>query len=451
MKNLYLLFTVLVSLVFVLLQVQVIAAEHELPLMDLVKEPRLQKDLKLSDAEFRKFQDFFKDLEKLIVEIDNGAEKLVAEMAADIPEQNSQNVPTKVLEAIEKYFDSNADLIRKETQIVREKLRKTLSEEQYEKFSTRVVQVYIGQPEGYMFVDLFDALKLTDSQKQKLADHYKKHTIDRIRDEHQNLPAAEIRKKIEESAEQFEQQFMSAVQRKKLDDLIKLMPSYVRLLIFPEELTEYDSLHKPSSAVPYAMRLALKQDFLDGIRREANLSSEESRRFLSVLQKTGKKFQILYYDYQVAVRGGMKQDEALQTWIRGQTGIYAGFVKELQAFLSPDKRRLVQIRMTQLASHDLIMSFVFLCEEFDATNDNRKNAMIYEYKTVKDYLELVTNAKTPQERQAGEKKHGENRTQYMKEFSKDLTTAQQTMFLSKILQGRPDYVNKINDMESGTK
>ena len=174
------LYIIVCCLVFVPLQTRTIVAENEVPLMALVKAPGLQKDLKHSDAEFQKFQAIFNDLEKLVIEIDNGAEKLVVEMVGDIPEPNPQNVPAEVQEAIEKHFNSQADLVRKETQNVREKLRKTLSEEQYEKFSTRVVQVYIGLPDGYLFVDLFDALKLTDNQKQKLADHYKKRNRSRI-------------------------------------------------------------------------------------------------------------------------------------------------------------------------------------------------------------------------------------------------------------------------------
>jgi len=436
-KHLYSLLTVLTCLFLVLSQVQTVAAEKEVPLLlALVKAPELQKDLKLSDAEFQKFQSLFDGLEKIILEAES-----------DIAEQEKK---LESLEEIEKQLNTLSDRVRKETQNVREKLRATLSDEQYGKFSKRVVQVYVGMPQGYVFVDLFDALDLTDNQKQKLADHCKKHTLDGIRDQQQNLPAAQAQQREEESVQKFEQ-FMTAAQREKMNDLcLKLMPSYVRLLIFPEELTEYDSLHQPSDGFPRAMRLALKQEFLDGIRREAKLSSDESQRLLTVLQQTGKKFQLLYYDHYIALREGMKPDEALQTWIRGQAGIYTEFNKELQAFLTPEKRKLLQVRITQMASDDLITSFVFLCEEFEATNKNRNNAMFYLYKTIKAYR-AVTNAKTPQEQQAERQKFKEQRSQYMKEFTADLTVAQQTMFISKILRGRPDYVNQITEAEDNSR
>ena len=432
------LFTVLICLALVPSQARANVEENEIPLVALVKSPGLQNDLKLSDADFQKFQRLFSKLFQLTVEMD---------MNASEPKPGSDPI-----EEISKYLNEQVGRIRKETQNVCKGLQQMLSEEQYEKFSTRVIQVYVGMPVGYVFVDLFDASKLTDDQKQKLSDHYQKHMLDRIRDQIQKLPAATARQRADDSAEEFDQ-FLTATQRKKMNDLcLGLMPSYVRLILFPEELTEYDSLHQSSDAVPRAMRLALKQDFLDEIRREAKLSSNESQQVLTALQKTGKIFQILYYDYQVNLHSGMQQDEALQTWIRGQAKVYTEFHRELQAFLTPEKRKLLQNRMTQMASNDLIMSCVFLCEEFAATNDNRKNAMFYEYKTIKAYRELTSNTKiSPQEQQEVERKYAEYKSQCMKEFTADWSTDQQTMFVSKILQGRPNYISQINNVEDAQK
>lgn len=76
--------------------------------------------------------------------------------------------------------------------------------------------------------------------------------------------------------------------------------------------------------------------------------------------------------------------------------------------------------------------------------------MLYEYKTIKGYRELTADAKTPQQLQAAKQKYAEYKKQCMKEFAADWTDAQQTTFISKIMQGRPDYVNQVNNAEDGT-
>ena len=400
---------------------------QDAPIMSLAKAPALKEDLKLSDADYQKFQTIFDNFEKTMAEMEK---------------KMSGIDPDKVTpQEVEKYFHEQIELIENEAKSIRKQLQELLTAEQYEKFSTRVVQVYCGLPQGYIFSDLFDVLKLTDMQKQKLKAQYRQFMINQMQP-----PGTNTTK--EDPTRDFEN-ILTQPQRDQLNKhCLELMPSYVRLIIFPEELTEYDSLHK-DMIIPRAIRLALKQEFLDGFRREAKLTAKETQQVLAAIQKAGKQFQMANYDYAINLRTALDEDESLKTLVRSSAKNYVEFNRELQTFLDQKKRNLLQVRMTQMGSNDLIMSCVFLCEEFNATNDNRKNAMTYEFKTIKAYRTYEANveSKMSKERQDYERRYDEYKSKCMTEFSADLTIPQQTMILSKIVQDRPVYVTKINDME----
>jgi len=411
---------------------------QDVPVMSLAKAPALKEDLKLSDADYQKFQTIFSNLERIITEM----EEKISDMEEQMPGMNPDKITRQ---KVEKFFFEQIELIENEAKNIRKQLQELLTAEQYEKFSTRVVQVYCGLPQGYIFSDLFDVLKLTDTQKQKLKAQYRQYMINQMQPSGTNTAK-------EDPARDFEN-ILTQPQRDQLNKrCLELMPSYIKLILVPEELTEYDSLHK-DRIIPRAIRLALKQEFLDGIQREAKLTTEETQQVLVAIQKAGKQFQMANYDYAINLRAATDEDESLKTLVRSSAKYYVEFNKELQSFLDQKKRNLLQVRMTQMATNDLIMSCVFLCEEFNATSDNRKNAMTYEFKTIKAYRTYAANvkSKTPDEQREYKQQHDEYESKCIAEFAADLTIPQQTMIRSKILQNRPDYVTQINDAEDAPR
>ena len=437
-----------------LLLIRANAAEPA-PILSLVKAPELKRDLKLSDEKHRQFLDLFKNLEELYQKIGQDIELVGSDIDLDsnLSRQEEEKLLLEIINEGKKLTLDFTENVEMEVKRIRKELPNVLTKEQYEKFSTRVIQVYAGRPLGYLYVELFDALKLTNAQKQELGLAYREYlsnSMDEPSNRDLRLTQAKVRERDKKIEENFSQ-ILTQQQRDRRDELcLRLMPSYIRFILFPEELKQYQGLESAINTIPRGIRLAMDHRFLTDFRQEARLTQEESRGIREALQKSGVKFKAAFSDYTVNLASGMEDEEAMKTYIYDMARVYLDLNKELQTFLDRGKRSLLQTRVTQMAYRDMVMSCTFFCEDFNATSEIRKSAMVYEFKTTNLYEAHQKNmaSQTPKGQTKLVQQYKKDNKECDTEFAATLTEEQRKFIDVLIPKGRPDYVTNVIDFDA---